>query len=239
VAPAEMLDTIVGGTEHVLEFSASHGTKKFLFVSSGAVYGEQPSELTHVPEGQALSAGPAQPSSAYAEGKRSAELVCSAYASRYDLEIKTARCFAFVGPGLPLGAHFAIGNFLRNRLRGERILVTGDGTPRRSYLYAADLAVWLWTILFRGGAGGCYNVGSEQELSIRELAQRIGALEPPLPVEVGQAAPAGKPAARYVPSTAKARRELGLEEWIDLESAILKTLRWHQERSEKSNADDR
>lgn len=232
VEPAEMFDTIVDGTRRVLEFAATHGTRRFLFVSSGAVYGRQPSELTHVPED--FSGGPDlnDPNAAYGEGKRAAELLCVLAGRKHGFETKLARCFAFVGPHLPLDAHFAIGNFIRDAMRGGPVRVGGDGTPFRSYLYAADLAVWLWSILFKGAAGRAYNVGSAAALSIREVAETITtAMGLTTPVEVSKIAASGQSPTRYVPSTELALNELGLKTEIDLVDAIERTISWHQKKS--------
>lgn len=228
VAPPEMFGTIVDGTRRVLEFAAKHETRKLLFVSSGAVYGRQPSDLTHIPENFAGAPDPLDPASAYGEGKRAAELLCSMAAGK-SLEIKIARCFAFVGPYLPLDAQFAIGNFIRDGLRGGPVQVRGDGTPHRSYLYAADLAVWLWTILFRGQSGRAYNVGSEEAFTIREVAAAVAqAFHPARNVTVDKESVPGAAVQRYIPGTRRAQAELGLQTRINLNDSIQRTISWHQ-----------
>jgi dTDP-glucose 4,6-dehydratase len=232
-----MLDTIVRGTERTLEFAHQCGVEKFLFTSSGAVYGRQPTQLSQVGENYSGGPDPTDPRSAYGEGKRVAEHLCVLHHRRYGLQTKIARCFAFAGPYLPLDAHFAFGNFLHDGLRGGPIRVQGDGTPYRSYLYAADLAVWLWTVLFRGAAAQAYNVGDDRAISIAELAQQV-AEHFGTTAKVAREATAGKPVECYVPDVRRARDELGLRTRISLDEAIARTARWHQRANAMFSADE-
>jgi dTDP-glucose 4,6-dehydratase len=228
-APHEMLDAIVVGMRRALDLAVQAKVKKFLFTSSGAVYGPQLSETTHVPEDYRGAPDCLDPASAYGEGKRVAELMAAIHAKHYPCEIKIARCFAFVGPHLPLDSHFAIGNFLRDAMAGKPIRIGGDGTPYRSYLYAADLAVWLWTILFKGESLRPYNVGSEEDYPISFLAKIVNeALESSSTIEITRVAEPGSLASRYVPAVGRARAELELLSCIPLHESLRRTCSWHQ-----------
>ncbi len=234
--PLELLSTILVGTEQTLKFAMECQARKFLLTSSGAVYGRQPAELTHVPETYTGAPDPLNPASDYGEGKRTSELMGALYqkaatARGVAFEAKIARCWAFCGPHLPLDAHFAIGNFIGDVIAGRTISIGGDGTPRRSYLYAADLATWLWTILFRGQALVPINVGSGHDVSIRELAETVAAtLAPSTPVQVANQPVAGAAPARYVPSVERAATLLGLRATVSLEDTIRRTFAWSTAR---------
>ena len=146
------------------------------------------------------------------------------------LECKIARCWAFCGPHLPLDEHFAIGNFIGDVLAGRHIQINGDGTPRRSYLYAADLAAWLWTLLFRAPGLLPFNVGSAHDISILELAQIVAAtLNPKTEIRVARRAVPGASPARYVPCVDRARKDFGLQETIRLEETIRRTAEWYRQ----------
>jgi len=232
--PQEMFDVCVEGTRRMLALAREKRAARFLFTSSGAVYGRQPPDLSHTPEDFLGGPNPLDGRNAYAEGKRAAELLCGIAAgssAEAALHVSIARCFAFVGPHLPLDAHFAIGNFIRDCLAGGPIRIGGDGTPFRSYLYAADLVEWLFTILLRGEAGRAYNVGSEEAVSIQQLADRVADVaasvwpgrDRPEIVMAKQPLP-GQPAERYVPSCGRARSELGLTPATSLDESIRLTM---------------
>ena len=221
-------DTMVKGTERVLEFARKSGARKVLLTSSGAVYGKQPPYLMRMAETYLGAPETTNPRWVNGEGKRASEMLCALYAAQYGLEPKMARCFSFVGPYLQLDFHYAIGSFIRNALQGQRIRADGDGSPYRSYLYASDLVTWLWTILVRGKSCRAYNVGSEKSVTISELATLVSrAVSPNLEVEMGQPRATGGLAERYVPSTQRAQVELGLRESVHLSQAIERTINWY------------
>lgn len=230
--PLATLESAVLGTWETLELAREAGVRRFLFVSSGAVYGAQPATTALLDEDHAAALDPASVHAVYGEGKRVGETLCASYLRQHGLSVSIARPFAFVGPHLPIDKHFAIGNFIRDALQGGPITLLSDGTPQRSYLYAADLAVWLWKILTQGAEGRAYNVGSERALPLREVAELVASLAGPgVSVAVRGTPVPGQAPSRYIPSTQRARRELGLDETFTLEDAIRRTLSWHREGS--------
>lgn len=224
--PDEMLSIIVDGTRHVLDFAKHCECKRLLLTSSGAVYGVQPPEVSYISE-----SFPCNPVTAYGKGKLVAENLCIEAGEKHGFAALLPRCFAFVGPYLPLDLHFAIGNFIRDCLSNRPIIINGDGTPLRSYLFADDLVTWLFKILLQGEHGRAYNVGSEQALSIVELANLVRRCAgTPNEIIVRQPPVNEVLPARYIPSTARAQRELGLTQTIEAEEAIRQTLKYHHQK---------
>lgn len=227
VNPLEIFDTVVHGTRQVLELATAAGASRILLASSGAVYGAQPSNLELVPETYTGAPVLLSTNTIYGNSKRASECLSVAYCSQTQLEICIARIFAVIGPGLPLNDSFAAGNFVRDAMVGDSINIQGDGRSVRSYLYMADVIVWLLRILGFGHAGEAYNVGSEKALSIAELAmQVVSASGKDLSVIAGVISDATTHAARYVPETRKAREELVLAEYTPIDEALRKTMAW-------------
>lgn len=232
--PAETLDTCVNGTRRLIDaMSQGVAARRILLLSSGAVYGRIPSTIRAVSENWSGAPDSLMPASAYGEGKRVSELLgAMAAEARPELEVAIARCFAFVGPHLPLDKHFAIGNFINAAMSNENIHIQGDGTPLRSYLYATDLAYWLWTMLFDAPSGRAYNVGGAESISIGDLAHRVNRVlkgagrvyiaQPPRPDIEPQV---------YVPAIDRIASELNLSPGIGLDEAILRTAHWAAQHS--------
>ncbi len=230
--PRALMETIIDGTRRTLDFAATSGCRKLLFVGSGAVYGPQPPDVAGMSEEYPGAPDPTSPASANGEGKRAAELLCVLHGQQSGLEPKIARPFALVGPYLPLDGQFAIGNFIGDALAGRPLVVRGDGTTVRSYMYGLDLALWLLAILVDGAPGRPYNVGSEEAISIGDVARQVAmTCGADCKIEIRGTPTLGARVDRYVPDTTRARSELGLRLTVPLDTGIARTWRWQMDRA--------
>jgi len=222
--PLTKFDTTLEGTRAVLDLAAAHASSRLLLVSSGSFYGPVEKNEHLLREDHLLAPTVNELDSAIGQAKRAAEFLCHAYANRYGLSFSVARCFSFVGPGLPLDLHYAIGNFIRDALAGQSIVIKGSGQAVRSYMYVGDLVIWLLTLLLSGANGRAYNVGSDKAVTIQELAHTVArVVAPDVPVEATRSDVTLSHQSCYVPSICRARSELGLTLWTPLEQSIQTT----------------
>lgn len=209
VGEDEMRSVILDGTANAIEQAKRCGATKFMMVSSGGVYGKgfaRPVSEDDEP----------RPFTVYGQAKLQAERM----AVDSGLYTLIPRCFAFLGRHLDCNARFAIGNFIRDALAGRDIVINGDGSQMRSYMYADDLVEWLFAILERGESGRPYNVGSDQSISIRDLAtlvRNVCGSKSKIRI-LGQAVPGA--ADYYVPNVSRAKSELGLTLGPDVAGAL-------------------
>ncbi len=231
--PLQMYRTVIDGTLRTLKFAVEKKSQRVLFLSSGAVYGQQPWELLNVPETYLGGPSCVDARATYAEAKRAAEMLCAIHQKQFGLQISIARIFALLGPYLSLGIHFAAGNFIKDAMEGRDIVINGNGYPVRSYLYASDLTVFLWYLLVRGKSCKPYNVGSSEGVSIRDLAEKVSSvLGGGIPRILG-AEDIGWNPGRYVPCTELIEADLNLKRTVSLEQAILRTAIWNGWKGKK------
>ena len=228
LSPLTKYHLIVDGTKYLLDYAVKNRVGKFLFVSSGAVYGAQPQNRRKITESSIGSFDHTDPRNAYGQGKRTAEFLCSAYQAEFGIEVVVARCFSFIGQDLPLNAHFAIGNFIVDAIEKRDIVVKGDGTSLRSYMDQDDLSNWLTEILRYGKAGESYNVGSDTSISIRDLAYKVrNLLSPKSSVRILGDRSMLNNRSSYIPDISKARDHLGLTANTSLDNSIIKCANAH------------
>jgi nucleoside-diphosphate-sugar epimerase len=226
--PDEMYRLNVEGATAVRRFAErrKRGRKlQILFTSSGAVYGDFFSNLSNFSEPSDFGTQRYGATSAYGRGKREAEsiLLRGSKEGLYDLRI--ARLFAFSGHYLPLDRHFAIGNFVRDAILEQEIVVRSDGQSIRSYMDQQDMARWLITTLTRGNESVPYHIGSERAITIRDLAFLVAERYHLLTGQECGVSIRGTYSpldgvSRYVPETTATRRVLQVHENVSLEKSI-------------------
>lgn len=226
----DVFDSSVTGTRHVLDLCARNGVKRFLFVSSGAVYDRASASADGARETDPLATIRPDRASGYATGKAAAEFLTLAQSRQHGFDAVVARCFAFVGPYLPLRSHYAVGNFIGDVLEGGDISIKSDGSAVRSYLYGADMAHWLWTMLVRAENGKIFNVGGAEAISIADLAREVARALDPQTDAASRVNVLGSPTTgavdRYVPDVTRADRELQLRATMALDDGIRRTANW-------------
>lgn len=226
LSPLQVLETILDGTRNTVVAAIERGVRRILFISSGAVYGPFTQSGVALTEESTSGPDPLTPNSAYGEGKRAAEAWAAAYCNAHDVEFVSARLFAFAGPYLPLNGHFAFGSFLGDAIAKRTVTLNSSGASVRSWLYGADLAVWLIRMLVSGRSGTAYNVGSDEAQSVLELANMMADIAGLSAPEI-HARPSTAMDTVYVPDISRAREELGLEVTISLKEAIQRSLDYY------------
>lgn len=221
-APLDASKTILVGTLACVEWARS--TRAHLhFVSSGAVYGARMQSQGPVGEREIGRGAPdcLDPLQAYGNAKRMAESFVACGTENYSI----SRPFAFLGPLLPLDQHFAAGNFIADAVARRPIRIMGDGTPLRSYLHPADLAIWLLTLASGRVLRQAINVGSGTAVSIAALAAEISRHAGcPAPI-IAQTPKPRVPVSAYWPDVSKAG-ELGLIQSLSLQRCIDDSVVW-------------
>lgn len=230
ISNVHMINEMVQGTKRILDFCIRANVKKMLLVSTGAIYGKNPSFQKKLSEDSCFAQDPTVGESTYHQVRRIMETLCVAYAAENSFEAKIARCFSFIGPYLPLNGRFAVSDFIHHVLSGTDILIKGNGKTVRSYLYMADLVIWLWTILIKGKSLRPYNVGAEIPITIQELAQTFSNIAGHhLKIIISDKIDHGMAVDYYVPDTMRAKNELNLRQFINLNETIDKTIHWYQQ----------
>ncbi len=219
----------IDGTRNLLELATRHRIKSMLTITSGAIYSPMDSVIDGLSkEGPGNIDDYLSERIVYGQSKRMMEVMSAVAARASSFKATIARCFCFVGPYLALDANYAVGNFIRDAMKSERIVINGDGTPMRSYLYPTDLVVWLMTILNKGESGRPYNVGGDVPISIAELAKLV-ASRSGNHVEIHtKQSPSNGAKNYYLPDLRRAVDELGLSVSVDLTTAIDKTFAWYR-----------
>jgi len=217
------IELLYGGTKNILK-QCGPTLEKVLFTSSGVAYGIN--NKNRISESDFSGPNTIDTGSALGIGKLTAEYLVSYFAKKYGYKYSIARCFSFAGQFLPLELHYAFGNFINDFLNNNKIRVRGDGQDIRSYLYIGDAIAWLIKLL-EDPNDSIYNVGSEIEVKIEDLARKIASYKAGLEVVIEgdskQDDNFNRPS--YMPDTNKIKSNYpNLIEWTALEDIVEKML---------------
>lgn len=171
--PVDTLLANVIGTKNLIEYGLAHGMERFLFVSSGEVYGQPNENREDFSEEYCGPLDLGSPRSCYPEGKRAAEVLCQSYAGQYGADVVIARPCHLFGPTMSRSDSRAVAEFIWSAVDGGDIVLKSDGNRERSHCYVVDAAAAILLILGKGKAGNTYNIADARyRMEIRQFAEQ-------------------------------------------------------------------
>lgn len=219
--PLETLKVGAYGTWRALGLARAKGAR-FFHTSTSEVYGDP---LVHPqPETYWGNVNPIGPRSMYDEAKRFAEALTMAYHRKHGVDVRIVRIFNTYGPNMRRADGRAVPNFVVQSLHGDPVTVHGEGTQTRSLCYVDDLIEGFWR-LANSDITLPVNIGNPEEVTIRDLAQRIADLGGKGSELTFIERPVDDPELRR-PDITKARSELGWEPRVGLDEGLARTMEW-------------
>jgi len=172
--PVSTIRTNTLGTLNMLDL-AREKCARFLFMSSGAVYGHGDSQNA-IDETDFGTQDPLEIYACYSESKRLCETLCAAYFRQYGVQAVIARISHTYGPGIDLNDGRVFSDLLSDSLAGRDIRLHSQGTSSRPFCYIADATFAFLILLLEGDSGNAYNVGMDSEITILDLARLIAGM---------------------------------------------------------------
>jgi len=224
--PIKTIKTNVTGTINMLGV-AKRTHARFLLASTSEVYGDP---LQH-PQRETYwgNVNPIGPRSCYDEGKRVAETLTINYLEQGHVDTRIVRIFNTYGPRMLFNDGRVVSNFIVQALKGEDITVYGEGSQTRSFCYVDDLVAGFIAMMNRDGFHGPVNLGNPNEMTIKALAERVISLTGSRSKIVHKPLPTDDPTRRQ-PDISVAKKELGWEPKVDLDTGLKKTIADFDER---------
>jgi len=228
--PVGTLMANAAGTMYLLNHARRCSSSRFLFFSSGEVYGSPNNPGALIAESDYGYLDPMQVRSCYAESKRIGETMCTAWSHQFGLHTSVVRPFHTYGPGMALDDGRVFADFVADVVHGRDIVLMSDGLAMRSFCYIADATLGFLTVLLKGNSAEAYNVANPSaEISMKDLAYTLTGLYPERGIGVKFESSAAdnsylkSPVFRCCPSIAKVI-DLGWEPSVGIEEGFARTI---------------
>jgi dTDP-glucose 4,6-dehydratase len=223
--PELVVESSTIGMKNLLELiGRSSVTPTVMHLSSGAVYGNPSLKVKPVHESEEINIDTSTITPYMFAKIETEKIICSATENSM-IHGTNPRLFAFAGPYIALEEHFAVGNFLRDRLMNQKITIRGNPQTTRSYMYPTDMCHWLLTLLVNPTLDTIH-IGSNTSVTMDKLAKTINASTHGTDIIYEGL---GSQASCYVPKTSKTMDYLNVFQKVNIEEAILRWWKWIHE----------